>query len=69
MFASASMDGAIVIWSSHRLDVIRQFNYYENFTNISDHTYPYKVNHLIMTDQVYISLVSWEKMLWGMLWR
>jgi len=54
MFASASMDGAIIIWSSNSLDIIRQFNNYENFLNLSDHTYPYKVNHLIMVDKRYL---------------
>lgn len=54
MFASASMDGAIIIWTAHRLVATRKFNHFDNFVNITDHTYPYSVQHLIVAEKYYI---------------
>ena len=54
MFTSASMDGAVTVWSTNTLNVIRQFNRYENFVNICDHTYPYKVNDILVADHRYV---------------
>ena len=54
MFASASMDGCIMIWTTHRLVATRKFNNYENFMNISDHTYPYSVQNLLVAEKVFI---------------
>ncbi|XP_057305846.1 WD repeat-containing protein 41-like [Hydractinia symbiolongicarpus] len=54
MFASASMDGAIIVWTTHRLEPTRKFNHYETFMNTLDHTYPYAVQHIMIADQRYI---------------
>jgi hypothetical protein len=51
MFASASLDGAIVIWSTHTLSYTRQVNYMKNYEG-TDHMYPYSVQHLFAVDQV-----------------
>lgn len=52
MFASASMDGAIIVWTTHRLEPTRKFNHYETFMNTLDHTYPYAVQYIMIADQV-----------------
>jgi len=52
MFASASMDGCIIIWTTHRLVATRKFNYFDNFMNLTDHTYPYSVQHLMVAQTV-----------------
>lgn len=51
-FASASMDGVIVIWSSLHLAPYRKFNHYDDFMSLSDHTYPYSVQHLLPVEEV-----------------
>ncbi|XP_068694485.1 WD repeat-containing protein 41-like isoform X1 [Montipora foliosa] len=53
MFASASLDGAIVLWSSHSLSYTRQFNYVKNYEGPS-HTYPSSTQHVFTVDQRYI---------------
>ncbi|EDO42332.1 predicted protein [Nematostella vectensis] len=53
MFASASLDGAIVLWSSHSLSSTRQLNLMKNYEGNS-HMYPYSVQHLFSVDQRYI---------------
>ncbi|XP_066923953.1 WD repeat-containing protein 41-like [Clytia hemisphaerica] len=54
IFTSASMDGGIIIWTTHRLVATRKFNHYDNFMNITDHTYPYSVQHLMVAESHYV---------------
>ena len=51
MFASASLDGAIVLWSSHSLSYTRQFNFVKNYEG-PNHTYPASAQHVFTVDQV-----------------
>lgn len=53
MFASASLDGAIVLWSSLTFSYTRQFNYVKNYEGPC-HTYPSSAQHLFIVDQRYI---------------
>ncbi|XP_078372588.1 WD repeat-containing protein 41-like [Oculina patagonica] len=53
MFASASLDGAIVLWSSHSLSYTRQFNFVKNYEG-PNHTYPASAQHVFTVDQRYI---------------
>ena len=53
MFASASLDGAIVLWSSHSLSYTRQFNFVKNYEGPS-HTYPSSTQHVFTVDQVWL---------------
>ena len=53
MFASASLDGAIVLWSSHSLSYTRQFNFVKNYEGPS-HTYPSSTQHVFTVDQVWM---------------
>ncbi|KAK3733295.1 hypothetical protein QZH41_011132 [Actinostola sp. cb2023] len=53
MFASASLDGAIVLWSTLSLSYTRQMNYTKNYEG-PDHMFPYSVQHLLAVDQRYI---------------
>jgi len=53
-FASASMDGVIVIWSSLHLAPYRKFNHYDDFMSLADHTYPYSVQHLLPVEESYL---------------
>ena len=48
---SASLDGEIIIWSSHTLQPIKQFNEMHEFEGES-HLYPYSVQHMVVIDQV-----------------
>lgn len=51
MFASASLDGAIVLWSSHSISYTRQFNFVKNYEG-PNHTYPASAQHVFTVDQV-----------------
>lgn len=53
MFASASLDGAIVLWSSHSLSYTRQFNFVKNYEGPS-HTYPSSTQSVFTVDQVWL---------------
>ncbi|KXJ28865.1 WD repeat-containing protein 41 [Exaiptasia diaphana] len=53
MFASASLDGAIVLWSTLSLSYTGQMNYMKNYEG-TDHMFPYSVQHLFAVDQRYI---------------
>ncbi|XP_020611699.1 WD repeat-containing protein 41-like, partial [Orbicella faveolata] len=53
MFASASLDGAIVLWSSHSISYTRQFNFVKNYEG-PNHTYPASAQHVFTVDQRYI---------------
>ena len=53
MFASASLDGAIVLWSSHSLTYTRQFNFVKNYEG-PHHTYPASAQHVFTVDQVWL---------------
>ncbi|XP_073244644.1 WD repeat-containing protein 41-like isoform X2 [Porites lutea] len=53
MFASASLDGAIVLWSTHSLSYTRQFNFVKNYEGPS-HTYPSSTQHVFTVDQRYM---------------
>lgn len=53
MFASASLDGAIVLWSSQRLSFMRQFNFVKDYEG-QYHTYPASAQHIFTVDQKYI---------------
>lgn len=52
MFASASLDGAIVLWSSLTFSYTRQFNFVKNYEGPC-HTYPSSAQHLFIVDQVW----------------
>ena len=54
MFASSSMDGDIICWTTHRLSPTRKFNHYEVFMDYADHTYPYAVPFFMVVDQRYL---------------
>ena len=56
MFASASLDGAIVLWSSHSISYTRQFNFVKNYEG-PNHTYPASAQHVFTVDQVRKSIV------------
>ena len=51
MFASASLDGAIILWSSLSLSYTRQFNYVKDYEG-PFHTYPASTQHIFTVDQV-----------------
>ncbi|XP_013405116.1 WD repeat-containing protein 41 isoform X3 [Lingula anatina] len=52
-FASGSLDGLIVLWSSHTLSAIRQFNQIKEekeFRGIDNH-YPFSIQHMISPEK------------------
>ena len=51
MFASASLDGAIILWSSLSLSYTRQFNFVKDYEG-PFHTYPASTQHIFTVDQV-----------------
>lgn len=51
MFASASLDGAIVLWSTHSLNCTKQFNSVENYEG-PNHMYPNSIQSVFTVDQV-----------------
>ncbi|XP_066020813.1 WD repeat-containing protein 41 isoform X3 [Pocillopora verrucosa] len=53
MFASASLDGAIILWSSLSLSHTRQFNFVKDYEG-PFHTYPASTQHIFTVDQKYI---------------
>lgn len=52
-FASASLDGEIILWCSNSLQPIKQFNRVEEFEGF-DHLYPYSVQHMFILVQRFI---------------
>ena len=52
MFASASVDGAIVIWTSHRLEPLKKFNHHPDYIDHENHTFPYNVQQLLVLEHV-----------------
>ncbi|KAL9986795.1 hypothetical protein ACROYT_G000993 [Oculina patagonica] len=55
MFASASLDGVIVLWSSHSLSYTHQFNFVKNYEG-PNHTYPASAQHVFTVDQMALNL-------------
>ena len=51
MFASASLDGAIVLWSSHSLTCTKQFNFVKNYEGLN-HMYPNSIQSAFTVEQV-----------------
>ena len=63
MFASASLDGAVVLWSSHSLSYTRQFNFVKNYEG-PNHTYPASAQHVFTVDQVrLINIITFKILL------
>lgn len=54
MFASASIDGQIVIWSSVTLTQIHDLNYHKTYIN-ADHVYMYNVHQLVKLSEQYLA--------------
>lgn len=52
-FASASLDGEIILWSSNSLKPIKEFNKIWEFEG-RNHLYPYSVQHMFVLDQRFI---------------
>lgn len=68
MFASASLDGAIVLWSSHSISYTRQFNFVKNYEG-PNHTYPASAQHVFTVDQVGRKKCNWTLSLFYILLR
>eukprot|EP00794_Sanderia_malayensis_P009662 gene9662-10649_t len=54
MFASASLDGTIVVWTTYHLFPTRQFNFHEIYLDSRKNIFMYSVKHLFALEQRYI---------------
>jgi len=54
MFASASLDGTIMLWTTYHLSPTRLFNEHEQYKDTSKHSFMYKVQHMFALEQRYI---------------
>ncbi|XP_065060388.1 WD repeat-containing protein 41-like [Rhopilema esculentum] len=54
MFASASLDGTIMVWTTYHLLPTRQFNSHENYRDSEKKKFLYSVKHLFALEQRYI---------------
>ncbi len=52
MFASASLDGTIMIWTTYHLFPTRQFNFHDVYVDANRNTFKFNVNHLFALEQV-----------------
>lgn len=50
IFASASLDGAIILWSTNSFSAVKQFNYKENYQK---RNFPDRVWQIIVMEEVY----------------
>lgn len=49
IFASASLDGAIILWSTNSFSAVKQFNYIENYQK---RNFPDRVWQILVMEEV-----------------
>lgn len=54
MFASASQDGTIMVWTTYHLTPTRQFNFNETYKDEIKNAFMFNVNHMFSLEQRYI---------------
>ncbi|XP_077863707.1 WD repeat-containing protein 41-like [Saccoglossus kowalevskii] len=52
-FASGSLDGTIMVWTSHGLNPSREFNFIKKYKG-DHHAYPFSVQHMVAIEERYI---------------
>ena len=52
LFASASLDGAIVLWSKHTLNPVRRLHWQPNYKDEQKHMFLYPVQHMVAVNDV-----------------
>ena len=52
LFASASLDGAIVLWSKHTLNPVRRLHWQPSYKDEQKHMFLYPVQHMVAVNDV-----------------
>ncbi|XP_074651942.1 WD repeat-containing protein 41-like [Tubulanus polymorphus] len=53
LFASGSLDGTVVLWTTHTISPTRYFNTVNEYKGI-EKTYPFSIQHMLITDEKYM---------------
>jgi len=54
LFASASLDGAIILWTTHTLTPLRTLNVQLSYQDQEFHVFPYSVQHMVSLGERYL---------------
>ena len=52
LFASASLDGAVVLWSKHTLNPVRRLNWHAHYKDEQRHMFLFPVQHMVAVNDV-----------------